>query len=280
VEFEIPIDPVSLVSRIVSVRNQLATEWMADIGTMIVANEAVLESYHENLANSRDLEGCSAPNDGDAAGEDPFNCVDAEHFASSLTNPNDGGAPPRGAFERSAQTLLNNAIAFDEWASSPLRKRNFDLLLLLATQESVHRVLRQYRDAGSERQVSFEWFREYYATRVADFFDGCQPVGRADDFVESLLTMPPSMKTITDDRLELVDPLRIAEDLLRTRSEVCADWKETIRDVVPLEHMELRKLILNCQMGKHQPREQDRPAREEAKAGRTDDSSSFFGEFE
>lgn len=275
-EFEIPIDPVSLVSRIVSVRNQLATEWMADIGTMIVANEAVLESYHQNLASARDSEGCNAPGD-DGALEDPFNCVDAEHFASSLTSDN-GDAPLRGAFERSAQTLLNNAIAFDEWASSPLRKRNFDLLLLLATQESAHRVLRQYQAAGSERQVSFEWFGEYYTSRVADFFDGCQPVGRADDFVESLLTMPPSMKT-NSDKLELVDPLRIAEDLIRTRSEVCADWKETIRDVVPLEHMELRKLILDCQMGKHQPREQGRPVREEAKAGRTDETS-FYGEFE
>lgn len=256
-------------------RIQLATEWMADIGTMIVANEAVLESYHDNLASARNSEGCSTPEDG--ASEDPFNCVDAEHFVSSLSGQNDD-APMRGAFERSAQTLLNNAIAFDEWASSPLRKRNFDLLLLLATQESVHRVLRQYRDAGSERQVSFEWFREYYASRVANYFDGSQPVGRADDFVESLLTMPPSMKT-SDDRLELVDPLRIAEDLIRTRSEVCADWKETIRDVVPLEHMELRKLILDCQMGKRQPREQDRPVREEAKAGRTEDAS-FYGEFE
>jgi hypothetical protein len=249
---------------------------MADIGTMIVANEAVLDSYHENLASARDLEGCSTADDG--AAEDPFSCVDAEHLASSLAGQNDDDRSLRGAFERSAQTLLNNAIAFEEWASSPLRKRNFDLLLLLATQESVHRVLRQYRDAGNDRQVSFEWFREYYASRVADFFDGCQPAGRADDFVESLLTMPPSMKT-SDDRLELVDPLRIAEDLIRTRSEVCADWKETIRDVVPLEHMELRKLILDCQMGKHQPREQDRPVREEAKAGRTDDAS-FYGEFE
>jgi hypothetical protein len=252
----------------VAVRNQLATEWLKDIDTMMSANAQVLQSYYDNLASSRDAE-CSPGDDSESGGS----CVDTEHFAAAFSSDS-----RTGAFERCAQTLLNNAIAFDEWASSPLRKRNFDLLVLLATQESVHRVLRQYRDAGDQRQVSYEWLRDFYAGRVADHFDGSQPIGRADDFLEELLTTTPSMKTVGE-RLELVDPLRIAEDVILARSSVCSDWKETIRDVVPLEHMELRKLILEYQMGKHE-RPQGGPSWTDQTSAASPDGVALYGEFE
>jgi hypothetical protein len=228
----------------------------------------VLESYYDNLASSREAE-CGTESIDSAQGT---NCVDTEHFTAAFS------ADSRtGAFERRAQTLLNNAIAFDEWASSPLRQRNFDLLLLLATQESVHRVLRRFRGEGGRRLVSFEWFRDFYSSRVAEYFDGSQPMGRADDFLEALLTTPPSMRT-TGDKLELVDPLRIAEDLILTRSVVCADWKEAIRDVDPLEHMELRKMILEYQMGRH-GRGLESPLLID-QSSISSDGATYYGEFE
>lgn len=255
-----------------AVRNQLATEWLKDINTLISANELVLESYYDNLASSREAE-CSPSDDDGEEGGKVASCIDTEHFTAALSSNS-----RTEAFERCAQTLLNNAIAFDEWASSPLRKRNFDLLVLLATQESVHRVLRQYRDAGDQHQVSFEWLRDFYAGHVADYFDGSQPMGRADDFLEALLTTPPSMKTVGE-KLELVDPLRTAEDLILARSAVCSDWKETIRDVVPLEHMELRKLILEHQMGKHE-RQQEGPSMTDPPTAISTDGVTLYGEFE
>ena len=138
-------------------------------------------------------------------------------------------------------------MAFHEYASSPLRQRNLDLLQLLSTQEAVHRVLRQYREAGDIRHVSLEWLRDLYVSVVGDYFDGSQPPGRGDDFVEHLLKLPPSMKTVNR-KVELVDPLRIAEDVLDSRTEVCREWKECL-GMAQLEHMELRKLILAYQMG-------------------------------
>ena len=108
-------------------------------------------------------------------------------------------------------------------------------------------MLREYRQAGSTRQVSFEWFRNFYVERVAKYFDGCQEYGRADDFLEELLLTPPMMKTIQN-KVELVDPFRIAEDIIRTRSEVGMEWKEKMKDV-PAAHLELRRLLLLRHMG-------------------------------
>jgi len=251
VEFELEIDPPSLVSRIMSVREQIAREWVADLGTMVTANELILSSYYENLEMSRDDEECVDYHD-----EDEEDCISTEHLAAAYGGGGSGldeGTSKKRAFDRSAVMLMSNSIASDDRGSSPYRKGNFDLLVLLATQESVHRVLREYREIGEERKVSFEWLRDFYVSRLPSFFDGDQEHGRADDFLEELLLTPPSMKTV-DDTVELVDPMRIAEDIIRTRSEVGEDWKEIVKNV-PAEHTELRKVLLARQMGAWPPRE-------------------------
>uniref|UniRef100_A0A7S1GJK4 Uncharacterized protein n=1 Tax=Cyclophora tenuis TaxID=216820 RepID=A0A7S1GJK4_CYCTE len=152
------------------------------------------------------------------------------------------------AFDRMGIYLLRNSIATRSSESSTLRKGSFDLLLLMATQESIHRVLRDYVDAGTKREVSFNWFRDYYVERAAKTFDGSQEYGRADDFMEELLLTPPS--TVTEGlRMELIDPLRIAEDILEKRSEVLTEWKETV-SMASEEHIELRRHLLAKQMSK------------------------------
>lgn len=236
VEFNIDINPPSIVTRILSVREQIGKEWIKDLDTMVVANEQILSSYEEKSANARSEE-CL-----DADTENPEDCA----------IPTDGSKATFGkskatAYDRVSMTLMDHTIEFTDLNSSPNRKGNFDLLTLLATQESIHRVLRQYREAGSERQVSFEWLRSFYVERVAKYFDGSQEFGRADDFLEELLLSPPVMKTVYK-KVELVDPLRIAEDIIRTRSEVGQDWKEQMKDV-PAMHMEIRKHLLLRQMG-------------------------------
>jgi hypothetical protein len=49
----------------------------------------------------------------------------------------------------------------------------------------------------------------------------------------------------------LVDPLRMAEDIIRKRSEVGREWKE-IASNIPRDHMKLRKALLTRQMGDQQ----------------------------
>jgi len=152
------------------------------------------------------------------------------------------------AYDRTAMLVLGNNIVHDGVASSPYRKGSFDLLGLLATQESIHRVLREYKEAGEERDVSFEWLRTYYISRVSDYFDGNQSYGRADDFLEELMLTPPAMKEM-DGKMGFIDPMRIAEDIIATRSEVAKDWKDIIADVPLVDHAELRKVVLQIRMG-------------------------------
>jgi len=224
---------------------------------MVAANDQILSSYHANQATSRrdEEEECIAYDDDDGSDED--GCIKTEDLMAAYgggvgggiqRDDDRGGKEKKQTFDRNAMMMLGNAIDYADRASSPYRKGNFDLLVLLATQESVHRVLRRYRmHDADERMVSFEWLRDFYVDRVGKYFDGNQPYGRADDFLEELLLVPPSMKTVGD-TMELVDPMRIAEDIIRTRSEVGEDWKEIVASV-PQEHTGLRKILLARQMG-------------------------------
>lgn len=142
-------------------------------------------------------------------------------------------------------------LAMGDWgvfqarAPSPLRKANFDLLVLLATQESVHRVLREYQE---ENVSSLNWLRDFYANRIDDYFDGSGEFGRADMFLEELLQSPPSVKKVVGNKMpDLIDPLKIAEDVIRMRTQVAQDWK-IICQAVPEEHTQVRKVLLAKQM--------------------------------
>lgn len=226
-EFEIDIEPPSLVSRIVSVREQIAGEWVKDLKTLREVNEMILDAYYEAQADERN----STEED-----EDP------ESYEKKVKANSE-----KRAYDRGAMMVLGNHILSDNTSSSPMRKGSFDLLGLLATQESVHRVLRFYREAGDEREVSFLWLREFYVTRLSSHFDGSQPYGRADDFLEELLLTAPAMKEMGG-QMGLIDPHRIAEDLIAMRSVVAKEWRETITQVLATDHETLRHSILAVQM--------------------------------
>lgn len=216
VEFEIDIDPVSLVSRIVSVREQIAGEWVKDLETLRNVNEMILDSYYKTQDEER------------------------------KTNSTNATAP-QTAYDRGAMLVLGNHIMSEGKASSPFRKGNFDLLGLLATQESIHRVLREYSSSEGEREISFMWLRDFYFARLATHFDGAQQYGRADDFLGELLLTAPSMKQI-EDTLGLIDPNRIAEDIIAMRSVVAQEWRDTITEVLRTDHETLRTSIVTVQM--------------------------------
>lgn len=229
VEFNIDIDPPSLAARILSVREHIAQEWVSDLETLKISNDEILDSYNEKIKQARDKEECET--DGEYENVECLAEVQEKQIA----------------FDRNGLFLLRNAESQSNHASSTLRRGSFDLLALLLTQESVHRVLREYVDAKEEREVSFTWFRDFYVRRVSQYFDGDGGYGRADDFLEELLLTPPSFTTGEDGKMGLVDPLRIAEDILAKRSEVATEWKQTVSTVKD-DHIEVRKELLEKQM--------------------------------
>ncbi|CAJ1953991.1 unnamed protein product [Cylindrotheca closterium] len=139
-------------------------------------------------------------------------------------------------------------------ASSPFRQGNFDLLYNLCTQASIHRLLREYKDdvaSGGEKEasaISFTWLREFYVSRVEEFFDGNQRYGRADDFIEQLLLSSPSVVYTDNGKAGLADPMGLAEAIISKRREVVDEWKVLMTNV-PTDHADgIRKNLLNKQM--------------------------------
>ena len=96
----------------ISVREQIAKEWAKDLGVIASMSRRVMESYFEKLRQQ-----------------------------------SDGGHPAHGAIQIERQAIQD--LLFLEWspdegsdlAPSPLRQGNFDLLVLMTTQEAIHRVL-------------------------------------------------------------------------------------------------------------------------------------------
>lgn len=274
VDIEIEIDPPSLVQRIISVRDQIAGEWSADLETLVKANEMILDSYYATQNEQRvdeaesilekkqarievvpevtaeDDTTTSTVEDDDDDTDDGDNEVHGSITAphADTTYEERVKVPQKKAYDRTTMLVLGNNIVQDGRASSPYRKGSFDLLGLLATQESIHRVLREYREAGEERDVSFEWLRGFYVSRVSQYFDGSQEYGRADDFLEELLLTAPAMKEM-DGTVGFIDPMRIAEDIIATRSEVAKDWKDMIEKVPTVDHAQLRTIALQLRMG-------------------------------
>jgi len=257
VEYRVDIDPPSLASRILSVREQLAREWVQDLDVVINAGNAIMDSYYENIIRERDEEEYDEGQRPDMADEHTIDNKKTSEYSKGSGNGNSGqliGSNPwfasdstgKSTFDRNGMFFLRNSIAFDERESSPLRKGNFDLLVLLATQESVHRVLRECREDEAESRSLYEWFRDFYVKRAAEFFDGNQKYSRADDFLEELLLTPPSVKQ-GGGKASIIDPLGVAERIIRMRSTVSHDWKKILMET-PVDHVGLRRKLLSRQM--------------------------------
>mmetsp|Transcript_36911 Transcript_36911/g.75285 ORF Transcript_36911/g.75285 Transcript_36911/m.75285 type:complete len:449 (-) Transcript_36911:415-1761(-) len=263
VEFEIDIDPTSLATRILSVREQLAREWAEDLDIVVAANEQMMQSYMESVMDVRDEDksdfetGWGWSND-----EEDGNDMGDLYSKSEIEGSGDDdytapySQPKAASFDRVASTILNNKISLNDASSSPLRMGNFDLLFLLCTQESIHRILRNFREEGEAKEVSFAWLRDFYATRVTDYFDGNQRYGRADDFLEEMLLTPPAIIDLRDGKMGLIDPLRIAESIVQMRTQVAREWKEAVESV-PADHTDLRRMLFEKQMLKwgHTPQQ-------------------------
>ena len=213
-DYELEINPASLCSRLVSVREQIAREFVKDLSVIEDLGGQTIASYWEKL---------------------------------KATKYDDEGIP----VERPSMLFLDyTADMQSDYAPSPLRKGNFDLLMLISTQESIHRVLNDpsKRSNGSPDKASIHFLRSFYAQRIGSHFTGSQFYGRADDFLEELLKTPPSTVQLQDEETALVDPVRIVEMILKEREKVAIEWGDMAYDA-PETHTAIKRWQLNRLMG-------------------------------
>ena len=214
-QFKIDIRPATLVQRLLPVREQLANEFERDLNIVGIVDEMIMESYFSKL---RDVDGV----------EDKS---------------------PVTAFDRISNDILTNYTEFQEGGSSPFRRGNFDLLYSLSTQTAAHRLLRELQStAASDNDVTYQWFKRFYTEKLPQYFDGDQKFGRADDFIDELLSTPPALVDMGK-TVGLTDPLQIAERLIALRSNIAQEWKSMMREV-PQDHLEMNDVLIRVMMGR------------------------------
>jgi hypothetical protein len=213
VEIPTDIDPVNLVSRILSVREQIASEWIFDIDVLIEANGQILDSFFETVKKRRE-----------------WNAVTSDK-----------------SFERKTVNMIDDNSRYAVTASSPFRRANFDLLYNLCTQAAVHRILREGRAKGEDREIAFEFLRDFYVGRAEEYFDGVLPFGRADDFIDDLLQTSPTVLSIAGGQTGLTDPVGAAEQIISMRKLVAEDWK-FLMERASQDHTGIRQAVFSSTM--------------------------------
>jgi hypothetical protein len=205
----------------------------------------------------KSLEDSISERNGAAATDDVDNSNNNDKTSSSRLQP---------TVQRANLLFLDSSVGTQaDYAPSPLRKGNFDLLCLLATQEAIHRLLNDAsrKDRRSPERGSNQFLQDFYVSRLLSHFSGDQPWGRSDDFLEDLLFCPPRMITIhgedkkkegsedglTKDLTYLVDPVMVAETILNEREKVAVEWAEELTEQAKRDHMSLQRLILAKVMG-------------------------------
>lgn len=220
--YELQINPASLCSRLLSVREQIAQEFANDLTVIASLSQQSLDAY--------------------------WQAVKGEEKGGDAYSPNIKGLRPSLGF---LDYTSGEEDDENDFAPSPLRKGNFDLLVLLTTQEAIHRVLNSQArsESNSNDNTADRFLYNFYTERLVTHFTGIQPYGRADDFVEELLTTPPRLMQISETLTSLIDPVRIAELILQEREQVALEWKQVAKSS-PQMHMEIKRLQLNRLMGR------------------------------
>lgn len=236
-DYEVEINPASLCTRIISVREQIAEEFAYDLGVVQNMGYHTMESYDEYLVIQKNATEKSAVVEiGNGAAD---NDDDDTNVGSKAENPIRMSPAVDGRIlaPHNLEFLNYPLDSIDGITPSPLRRGNFDLMVLLATQESVVRVLNnaQQEDLGSNQVTFQKYLEEFYAERIISHFSGIQKYHRVDNFLEELLFSPPTAS---------VDPVRLTEIVLDERRQVALEWQAMSKDV-PNEHMSIRRLQLD-----------------------------------
>lgn len=227
--YEMEINPASLCTRLISVREQIAREFVKDLSVLSTMGGQALQTYWRRTRDDMGTDEIV----------DPLRSGGAGSFLFLEAHPNDDS----------------------DYAPSPLRKGNFDLLTLLATQESIHRVLNndgedensQDRENENMSRSNRQYLSNFYLNRLVSVFTGRQRYGQADQFLQDLLLSAPSLVSSMDEDVQkrdtalLVDPTRIVEEILSARQQVAIEWARHASNVPDL-HIDIKRLQLNLLM--------------------------------
>ena len=137
------------------------------------------------------------------------------------------------------------------------------ILLLLQSEDGV-----VVSEDPTLNQLSQNFLSNFYSRSLDAHFVGNQYYGRGDAFIEELMLGSPIMMSRddedagaardgADDPAEaasprpplVVEPMRIAEQILLRRDKLALDWRE-IMDAVPSEHTDVRKRQLDRLTGR------------------------------
>jgi hypothetical protein len=235
-KFEIDINPASLCSRIISVREQIANELCGDLKAISTMGQLIFSSYHYNKENQNNTK--SSGKKGGIGYKD--------------------GTSPNGIDKPSMLYMNFDPLIDSPFAPSPLRKGNFDLLYNLITQEAVVDLLRNGVFVGDDEiqnEASLRYLEKFYRDRVVTHFVGAQFYWKGDEFIEEMMLASPIVmfddfdeSAQEDADTSEIEPLRVAEQVLLRRDALALEWLE-IMQAVPSHHAAIRKAQLDRMMG-------------------------------
>ncbi len=238
--FDVDIEPARLCARILSVREQIAREMTGDLKAISNMGQLIFNSYWENAKSRKDTK-------------------------QTKTGNVRGDSSPYG-FDRPSTMYINfDPQDDDEFAPSPLRKGNFDLLYNLITQSAVVQLLQGEEgivvgEDEVQNRCSQKYLSNFYKDRLNTHFVGSQWYGKGDDFIEELILGSPIMMPINyyatekndKNRVDteissapplVVEPMRIAEQVLLRRDKIALEWMDIMR-CTPSDHTSIRKMQL------------------------------------
>ena len=222
-DYELDINPIRLCSRLLAVREQIALEFVNDLQVLSEMSGQTVVAYWDSVKEDEEKEG----------NEDSEEEVNIDDIMAK-----DG----REIKIESGNLMFLDISVKPGMVPSPLRKGNFDLLKLMATQEAIHRVLNDPERQEGARLVSNNFLRDFYAARFSNYFDGNVQYGGALSFMQELFEEPPVFREV-DGKTALIDPVRLAGMVLAKREEVALEWKE-LAAVVPDEHLAVQRFLL------------------------------------
>ncbi len=239
--FDIDILPARLCARILSVREQISREMTGDLKAISNMGQIIFNSYWENAKSRKDTKQTKTGN------------VRGRHSS------------PYG-FDRPSAMYINFDPQDDaEFAPSPLRTGNFDLLYNLITQSAVVQLLQGEEgvvvgEDEVQNRCSQKYLSNFYKDRLVTHFVGSQWYGKGDDFIEELILGSPIIMPMNYNATEnndenmvdteitsapplVVEPMRIAEQILLRRDKIALEWMDIMR-CTPSEHTSIRKMQL------------------------------------
>uniref|UniRef100_A0A7S4BIS2 Uncharacterized protein n=3 Tax=Chrysotila carterae TaxID=13221 RepID=A0A7S4BIS2_CHRCT len=203
-EYQTILEPRRIARGLLSIRQQIADEWMKDI-SIIAAEGEYLRACHQDDVCSVEVDSFLTVNTTDVKVlEDP---------AAPL--------PPA--------LMAASTQAFNSWNlpdSSPFRSANFDLLQRALTREAALAAMKSLARRGDEHAANAEFLRARLV-RWSPRFEEPKRRQMAGLFLTELLHESPTIQR-RDGKALFTDPSLVAAEVLEQRLRIATRWQEAV----------------------------------------------------